>query len=230
MCKPSYPFNENSNLEVLFSDDKFIVATGLDQEKKQIVAMRWTINLDKKEYADGYPYKYCENNKNQPATPIWIKIPDYMVVNFLDMLMEFNSDKNITIAETKTFDKLKEMDKFKNPTNNQINTQEKDDFTYVENELFRDKFVVIFDDNEFMVAIGVSEFDKELTMGIRWKINVQENKIDGYGYPYHNCKENELIKVWVPLPKYLYSAFFLLLNKCSNKNEIKLYDKIEKSK
>ncbi|MDA3048972.1 hypothetical protein OFO03_00135 [Campylobacter sp. JMF_02 ED1] len=219
--KPSYPFETEDNFYVLWRDNDFAIATGFDKNKEQIVAMRWLKNIDGNGNVDvGYPYK--------GDTSLWIKIPDYMEVDFLNIITELLNADVTRIIEIKQKLEMKQSNVI--DKTDKENSQYKN-FNLIINEPLKDKFMIIFDDSKFIVAIGAigfSDFNKKLTIAIRWKVDIGESYEDGLGYPYQEF-DNELIRIWVPLPYYddLYLEFFRMLIKHDNKNQIKFADEIE---
>lgn len=232
----NYPFNNFKQENILFSSnlgDEFQIAYGNDRIGKCIVAFRYNKNADNFNHGQvGYPYRYCTNcNDNQKPTKIWVKVPDYMskeILNLLPKLQHFNDIKNPKIeCREKEIQKNRKIRKT-NDLPTKINS--------VENELFEDKFIVIFENDDLQVAMGINKFNKELVIAFRWFINIEENAQDNKGYPYQWCKNKDcpdnkkLVKVWLPLPNYLALDFIdILSKKFENKADFKIKSVVENS-
>lgn len=251
----NYPFKDGEFTELFTSNDdkKFLIAFGIDKiSENTIIAFRYDCdtkfdniaeNLETKnsesDYNVGYPYRYCEycnKNAGQNPTKIWVKIPDEICEDFLNLLPKFKlygnvSDENIiTKCKKDLINNNKEQDKKENKNKKKTNIK-------LEHELFKDKFVVIFENDELQISIGINKFNKkynELIVAFRWLIDIKDND-DNKGYPYQWCKNQKcpnnkkLVKVWLPLPNYLALDFVdILSKKFENKAGFKIKSVVEK--
>lgn len=261
----NYPFEGGKFTQLFTSNDdnnKFLIAFGIDKiSKKTIIAFRYDDDTKfdnitenaRCNYNVGYPYRYCEycnnkcNNKKVKRNPtkIWVKIPDEVCEDFLDLLPKIKLygkvlDKDIEqckndIKNEKNSEFDIEQDNKENSKKSKFDIGSINEFS---DELFKDKFVVIFENDELQISIGINKFNKkynELIVAFRWLIDISSSN-DEKGYPYQwceneDCENNQkLVKVWLPLPNYLALDFIdILSKKFENKADFKIKSVVENS-